>query len=96
MGQLDPIEKAVKKIKDVAEGARTLVNSLADRLRAAAEDPAKVTALADELNATAESLAQAVAANTIADPNAGGGSIGTPTPPAGETPQTGDLNPPPS
>lgn len=56
----------VKVTTDLEQSATVLINGIADRLTAAAGDPATVIALAGQLKASADTLATAMTANTPA------------------------------
>lgn len=64
--QMDDLTAQVHANTDVANSAIALINGIADRITAAAGDPAAVAALADELRANNAGLATAVTANTPA------------------------------
>jgi hypothetical protein len=66
----DALANQVKANTDAEASAITLLNHLSDLIRAAAADPAKVSALADSLKSSADSLAAAIVANTPAAPPA--------------------------
>lgn len=69
MSDLSTLQAAVEADTAVDQSAITLINGLADQLRAAANDPAAIQALADQLTANAAGLAAAVAApGTPVDP----------------------------
>lgn len=77
-------DAAMKRINDevtrsttVQEGVRTLVGKLADEIRANANDPTALNAMADRLAASDNATADAVTANTPADPGTGGTTGGT-------------------
>jgi hypothetical protein len=61
---------SVEKDKTVNDSAATLLTGLAEQLRAVAGDAAAVNALADALDAQSAALADAVTANTPAEPPA--------------------------
>jgi hypothetical protein len=65
-GELKALEDQVKANTDVEESALALINGIADRIAAAAADPAKLQALSNELKASSDKLAAAVTANTPA------------------------------
>jgi chromosome segregation ATPase len=58
----------VKANTDAEQSALTLINNLADMIKADADDPVKVQALADQLKVSADALAAAVTDNTQAAP----------------------------
>jgi hypothetical protein len=70
MSVLDTLNDAVARNKTVTDSAVTLLQGLKQRLDAAiaSGDPAKVQALSDALGAETSTLADAVTANTPADP----------------------------
>ncbi len=72
---LDRLTTEVNENTAVIDSAVTLINGLAQQIRDAVDDPAKLNALADELDAKSNALAAAVTANTPAPP--------TTEPPAG-------------
>lgn len=59
---------AVERDNTVNQSAITLLNNLSQMLRDAANDPAAINALADQLDAQQQALADAVVANTPAQP----------------------------
>jgi hypothetical protein len=59
---------------EVTQSALVLIQSLSEQIRANATDPAALEDLASQLDASSDALAAAVAANTPADPAAGGAS----------------------
>ena len=63
-GELDTLETRVTETKDAEDSAILLLNQLADMLRAAASDPARILSLADQLKAKSDALGAAVVANT--------------------------------
>ena len=65
---LTALTQAVTNNTTVEGSAVTLIQTLADELKANAGDPAAVQALADQINASAKALGDAVAANTPAAP----------------------------
>ena len=65
MADLTILTDAVTKETTVVASAITLIQQIADALKAAT-DPAAVQALADQLNTSADALAAAVTANTPA------------------------------
>jgi hypothetical protein len=66
---LDDLKAKVQRNTTVAQSALTLIQGISQRLKDAAGDPAKIQALADELDATDIALADAVSANTPAEPS---------------------------
>lgn len=70
MAHLDRITAEVAEIKDAAQSAVSLLDSLSALLRENAGDPAAINALADELDASGSALAEAVVRNTPAAPPA--------------------------
>lgn len=85
MANLSDLQSAVENEATVTQSAVTLIQGLAQQIAAAGNDPAALQSLTDQLNTTAQSLADAVAANTPADPSTGGGDnpppLDTPTDP---------------
>lgn len=68
---LDDLTVQVSKNTDVEASAVVLIQGIAQQLRDAGTDPAKLQALQTSLGTSAQALADAVAANTpAADPNA--------------------------
>ncbi len=65
---LAKLTAAVERDKTVNDSAATLIAGLADQLRAVAGDVVAVNALADALDAQSSALADAVTANTPAEP----------------------------
>ncbi len=61
---LDELKAKVQANTDVTTSAVTLINGLAEQLRAIATDPVAIQALADQLDAADKSLAAAIQANT--------------------------------
>lgn len=93
---LSALETEVSENSSVIDSAVTLLGSLAQEIRDAAGDPARITAIADALDANSGRLGEAVEANTIpappveeppVDPAEGGvtddGTEITPVPPEG-------------
>lgn len=66
---MSALETEVSQNSDAVDSATTLLTRLAEEIRAAAGDPAKVAELASRLDAASTRLAEAVVANTPADPN---------------------------
>jgi uncharacterized protein (UPF0264 family) len=66
--ELDRLTAAVAAEKTADASILALVKGLSDQLRAAATDPAKITALADSLDADQAEIAAAVAANATPAP----------------------------
>lgn len=66
--EFDALTAEVSENSDVIESAVTLIQGLADQIRALADapSPAAIQALADKLDAQSNALAAAVAANTSA------------------------------
>lgn len=54
----------------VEESAREAIEGLSDKIEAAKDDPERIVKLAADLKASASALGAAVAANTVADPEA--------------------------
>lgn len=65
---LGPLEAEVTNITTVVGSAVALINGFASRIEAEKEDPARVQAIVDGMRAQATALAEAVAANTPAEP----------------------------
>jgi hypothetical protein len=68
--QLDNLTQEVAENTEVIGSAIQLLNNLSALLEAAKNDPVAIQALADTLNTQSNSLADAIVANTPADPNA--------------------------
>lgn len=85
---LADLQTAVDSQTDVVTGAALLLDQLASRLDAAADDPEQVRALAAEVRGNTSALAEAVARNTPADTGTGE----TPAPTEGETPEAVDAD----
>jgi len=66
--ELDNLAAQVRANTDLEQSAILLITGIADKLKVAAQDPAKVTALAAELKASATDLAAAIDANTEPPP----------------------------
>lgn len=66
--ELDDLAVAVSENTDIDQSAIQLLNELADKLDAAAADPAAVAALAADIRSSSAGLAAAVTANTPAAP----------------------------
>jgi predicted nucleic acid-binding Zn-ribbon protein len=64
---LDKIATEIAQNNEVIDSAMTLIESLAEEIRANITDQAALNALADQLDANSEKLADAVAANTPAE-----------------------------
>lgn len=64
--ELAALTVQVKANTDAEAAATQLINGIADRITAAAGDPAQVTALAAQLKASSDTLGAAVVANTPA------------------------------
>jgi cephalosporin hydroxylase len=62
--ELDRLTAQVAATTTIEQSAITLIQGIAQQLRDAATDPAKITALADSLHTSADALAAAVTANT--------------------------------
>lgn len=63
-GQLDDITAAVHSNSDAIDSAKTLIQSLADKIANNVNDPTALQALVDELRQKDNELAAAVTANT--------------------------------
>ncbi len=68
MSTVDDIQADVTAEDTVIDGAMTLLKGLADALKAAGTDPAKLAALHTDITTKTTALAAAVAANTPAAP----------------------------
>jgi uncharacterized protein YoxC len=68
MATLDDLQADVTAEDTVIDSAITLLKGLADALKAAGTDPAKLAALHTDITAKTDALAAAVAANTPAAP----------------------------
>lgn len=68
-GELDSLTAEVEKNTSVDQSAIALLQGLKKQLDAAGTDPQKLQDLKDQLAASSDALANAVAANTPADPN---------------------------
>ncbi len=66
--QLDDLQAEVEEVKTVQQSAITLINGLAEQIREAGTDPAKLAQLASDLDASSKALAEAIAANTPTPP----------------------------
>ena len=76
--ELVDLTAQVESNRSLTGSAITLLNGLSAKLTAIADDPAAIRALAADLKTQDQALADALAANTPAEPAAGGGT--TPTP----------------
>lgn len=65
---LGDLTQAVKDEETVIDSAVTLLKTLADKIQATAGDAAAATALAAEVRGKSQELADAVVANTPAEP----------------------------
>jgi chromosome condensin MukBEF MukE localization factor len=79
MADLTQITADVQATTDVEQSAIVLIGGLKTALDAAGTDPVKLAALSKSLEDGKDSLAAAVAANTVADPNASEGTDGSGT-----------------
>ncbi len=70
MATLDDLKAQVIENSSVVNSAMVLIDGLAVRLQAVANDPAKLQALIDELKASDTALADAIAKNTVANQEA--------------------------
>lgn len=77
---VDHLEATVAANSSVIDSAVELLGKLSGLIRATAGDTTKVNALADELDAKKQALADAVVANTPAEPSAPGGPAPSATP----------------
>lgn len=64
MAELEDLTAQVAANKTVIDSALVLINGIADRIKAAGTDPAKLAALTADLKTEDDTLAAAVAANT--------------------------------
>lgn len=83
MASFEDLTNAVKRNSDVVKSAVTLINGLAGRVQACGADPERLAELINDLNKETGELADAVAANTIAEPPT---PSGIPTPAEPEVP----------
>lgn len=67
MADLSRLTQEVSENTAVINSAITLINGLAEQIRALSTDPAALNALADQLDAQSNALASAVAENTPAE-----------------------------
>lgn len=74
---LNTLKSEVENNTAVDQSAIQLLHGLAAQIATLKEDPAALQTLADNLRSASAELAAAVAANTPADPNAGGATDGT-------------------
>lgn len=77
MASFEDLTNAVKRNSDVVKSAVTLINGLAGRVQACGADPERLAELINDLNKETGELADAVAANTVAEPST---PSGIPTP----------------
>jgi prefoldin subunit 5 len=70
MADLDSLAEEVERNTAVDQSAITLLNGLAAQIESLKSDPAALQALVDDLRASSTNLANAVAANTPAEPSA--------------------------
>lgn len=68
MAELDDLTAQVAANRTVIDSALALINGIADRIKAAGVDPAKLSALTADLKSEDDALAAAVTANTPATP----------------------------
>jgi len=66
--ELDNLSAQVRANTDLEQSAILLITGIAQKLKDASQDPAKVTALAAELKSSATNLAAAIAENTDPPP----------------------------
>ena len=81
MASFEELTNAVKRNSDVVKSAVTLINGLAGRVQACGADPERLAELINDLNKETGELADAVAANTVAEPPTPSG-LPTPAEPA--------------
>jgi Arc/MetJ-type ribon-helix-helix transcriptional regulator len=67
-GELAALQAQVAANTEVEASAITLIQGLADKLKAAGTDPVALAALTTELETSKEALAAAIVANTPANP----------------------------
>src|SRR6266850_1099515 len=72
--ELVDLTAQVESNRSLTGSAITLLNGLSAKLTAIADDPAAIRALAADLKTQDQALADALAANTPAEPAAGGGT----------------------
>src|ERR1044072_5409156 len=93
MAVLDDLRTQVERTTGLEQSAITMIQGLAQQIQDAAGNESAVQELASQLSSNADALAAALAANTPADPNAGGGDTrGGPTDNP-DTSVTGDATP---
>lgn len=68
--QLETLQAEITENTDVVDGVLTLLEDMADNIRANANDPAALEAMVAELDSNSQRLADAVAKNTPAEPTA--------------------------
>lgn len=68
MDAIDTLTEQVAANKTVVDSALVLINGIADRIKSAGVDPAKLAALTSDLKSEDDALAAAVAANTPGAP----------------------------
>lgn len=67
---IDEQTTAITELTSVADGVVAFIQNWADQIAAQADDPAQVRANTEAMKASASKIAEAIAANTPADPNA--------------------------
>jgi hypothetical protein len=70
--QLENLRLQIERNTSVAGSAGTLISTLSQMIRDAADDPQQVRALADQVQATSDALTAAVEANTPGGTTGGG------------------------
>ena len=70
MSELDDLKAQVAANRTISQSALTLINGIADRIKAAGTDPQALADLTASLKSDDDALAAAVAANTPAAPGA--------------------------
>ena len=68
MAVLDEVVTEVQEITGVVDSAIALIRSIKEKLDAAGTDPVKLAEIRNQLDAKGKELAEAVAANTPAEP----------------------------
>ena len=66
------LEQEVTEATTVMQGAKALIDGFKARLADAGADPARLAQLQSDLDSNSNALAEAVAANTVADGEGGG------------------------
>ncbi len=92
--ELEVLEKEVAENSDVIASAVTLLAGLAAQIRQMKADPARLVALAAALDAQSKALADAVVANTPAEPEPAPEPEPTPEPEPEPEPEPDPFAPP--